>query len=507
MARVHWQVLTVAAITLGGLALRLVDVVDNPSGFFADEAAVGYLADLVLHNGKDQYGEFLPLFFRNFGDDKLPLVVYLDIPFVAILGRTELAVRGMVAIAGCLTIVTTYLLAKELFRRELPSILAAACLAIMPWHIHYGRTGFGETVLFLLLLTLGLYLLLRAFRLESSLLPAAFTFAISLYSYRAGWVVLPPLFLVIGALYWRELLRDRRNLMWSLGVLALFALPIVRHVLSDSSDRSEQAWIFKVESEKSTLQLFWEYYRSYFSISFLFTDADKGPILRHYLPGQGMLYWFQAPLLLMGLAACVMKPDRRLGILLALLVLCPLGGALSESSPQSLRALAQTLPLALLSALGLTFAIDLMAQAAPKWRLQVAYAALAVVAVVATLSLAAYLQHYYSDYPRLSAGFWGWQDGPQRVMSHFLTVQDDYDELFMDGSFNAPEVFIPFYTGKDCLKCHIGDSQAYVPTKRQLFALRPEALQRDRYDYVQKGEFTLAGGTPGFVFVEIARRR
>jgi len=308
-----------------------------------DEAAVGYLADLILHNGKDQFGEFLPLFFRNFGDDKLPLVVYADVPFVAVLGRTEFAVRFMVALAGSLTIVTTYLLGKELFRRELPSFLAAASLAIMPWHIHYSRTGFGETVIFLLLLSFGLYLLLKAIRLETSLLPAAFTFAFSLYSYRAAWVVLPPLFLVIGVLYWRELLRDRRNLMWSLGVLAAFAVPILRHILSDSSDRSEQTWIFKVESDKSTLSLFWQYYRSYFSTSFLFTEGDHGPIVRHYLPGQGMIYWFQAPLLLLGFFGCGYNLNRRSLLVVALLLFSPLGGALSVESPHSLRAFAMAL--------------------------------------------------------------------------------------------------------------------------------------------------------------------
>jgi hypothetical protein len=123
------------------------------------------------------------------------------------------------------------------------------------------------------------------------------------------------------------------------------------------------------------------------------------------------------------------------------------------------------------------------------------------------MSLLSYERHYFRDYPRLSAGYWGWQDGPQQIMSRFLRLQDRYDDLFMDGTFNAPEVFIPFYTGNQCRKCRIGDSQAYNPNRRQLFALRPESLKPNEFEYVQRDEIRLAGNQPGFLLVEISRRR
>jgi hypothetical protein len=377
----------------------------------------------------------------------------------------------------------------------------------MPWHIHYSRTGFGETVLFALLLTLGLYLLLRALRLQNSLLPAAVVLGVSLYSYRAAWVVLPPLLLALAVLYRRELGRDSVKLLPCLGVLALFALPILRHVLSDSSDRSEQVWIFNVETEKGILVLFWDYYSSYFSTDFLFVEGDNGPILRHYLPGKGMLYWFQAPLLALGIASIFIRTDRRGLVVLALLVLSPLGGALSESSPHSLRALAMTIPATLLSAMGLVLLADSATRALPRWRAEIVYAVVGVATVVAALSLYSYLERYHGDYPRLSDGYWGWQDGPQAIVRRFLETQGSYDELLMDGTFNAPGVFLSFYGGDACRKCRIGDSEAYDPSRRQLFALRPESLRRDRFEYIERGEIRMSGGQPGFVFVEIAGRR
>ena len=58
-----------------------------------DEAALGYNAYSILHTARDEYGQFLPLIFKSFGDYKPGLYVYLTLPFVAIFGLNPLAVR------------------------------------------------------------------------------------------------------------------------------------------------------------------------------------------------------------------------------------------------------------------------------------------------------------------------------------------------------------------------------------------------------------------------------
>ena len=47
------------------LVLRVVNVTDNPPGFFADEAALGYNAYTLLASGTDEYGEPWPILFRS----------------------------------------------------------------------------------------------------------------------------------------------------------------------------------------------------------------------------------------------------------------------------------------------------------------------------------------------------------------------------------------------------------------------------------------------------------
>ena len=58
-----------------------------------DEAALGYNAYSIIQTGRDEYGQFLPLIFKSFGDYKPGFYVYLTIPFIKIFGLNEISVR------------------------------------------------------------------------------------------------------------------------------------------------------------------------------------------------------------------------------------------------------------------------------------------------------------------------------------------------------------------------------------------------------------------------------
>ena len=60
--------------------------------------------------GKDEYGNFLPLNLKSFGDYKPALYAYLEIPFIAILGLNELSVRLPSVLAGVGIVFLTFLL-------------------------------------------------------------------------------------------------------------------------------------------------------------------------------------------------------------------------------------------------------------------------------------------------------------------------------------------------------------------------------------------------------------
>jgi hypothetical protein len=129
------------------------------------------------------------------------------------------------------------------------------------------------------------------------------------------------------------------------------------------------------------------------------------------------------------------------------------------------------------------------------------------VVLAAAVSATGYLNRYFDDYPLVSEGFWGWQGGPKAILQRYETMQDEYDDLFLEGYFNAPHVFIPFYTGDDCPKCRIGDSTRYDPARRQLFAIRVESADLQKVDFRLIDSFVFRSGEAGFVFIEILGKR
>lgn len=502
LLRARWPILALFLIFLLALAVRTVDLTDNPRGFFADEASFGVNADLILHTGKDEYGEFLPLLFRAFGEYKLPIFAYAELPFIAVLGRTELAVRLTAAVIGSLTVIATYLLAKELFKREAAALAAAALLAILPWHIHYSRVGM-EIVVLPLMLSISLWLFLRAMRQGSSIVPAVVAFGLTFYSYRAAWVLVPPLMLVLVAMYYRELLKRRREWLASAVILLMFGLPLLRHVLSDTGDRSTDVSIFKAHSGQGTVHLFWDFYKSYFSPSFLFEKGDNQEVLRHYLPGHGELYWFLAPLIVIGVIALLVRLERRSVIVIALLAFFPLSGALSDHSPISSRTIAGSLAFVLVCTAGIALVFEVL-ERFPERIARGASVAFAIgLLIAAAVSFQTYFDRYQHEYPKLAAGYWGWQDGPEEIFRRFVQVQDRYDELWMDGEFNAPQIFVRFYTGDGCKKCNIGGVDKYNPAKRQLFALRPKNISPDRFQFVVRDSLYYPSGEQSFMILEI----
>src|SRR3989344_1369248 len=93
-----------AIIFLFALALRTVNLGDHPSGLTWDEAGLGYNAYSILKTGRDEFGTFLPIVFKSFGDYKPGIYVYLTVPSVAIFGLTEFAVRFPSALFGALAV-------------------------------------------------------------------------------------------------------------------------------------------------------------------------------------------------------------------------------------------------------------------------------------------------------------------------------------------------------------------------------------------------------------------
>ena len=163
--------LVFACVVFLAIFLRFYQLGVNPPSLDWDETSIGYNAYSILHTGKDEYGNRLPLSFRSFDDYKPPILIYLTVPSVAIFGLTELAVRLPAAVFGVIGVIAVYFLVKELLQsksgkktitpevQQSIAFLALIFLAISPWHLQFSRAAFeGNIGLTFLLLALIFFL-------------------------------------------------------------------------------------------------------------------------------------------------------------------------------------------------------------------------------------------------------------------------------------------------------------------------------------------------------------
>ncbi|HYU17644.1 MAG TPA: glycosyltransferase family 39 protein [Chloroflexota bacterium] len=119
-------------VLIGGL-VRLAALDSFPTGVHGDETEFGLIALAVLRgDGPNPFGTaFL-------GDPAL--FTYLQAPFIALFGRTIAALRVSAAIAGTLTLLSTYALVRALFGPR-SALLATAFLVGAAIHVHFSRMG------------------------------------------------------------------------------------------------------------------------------------------------------------------------------------------------------------------------------------------------------------------------------------------------------------------------------------------------------------------------------
>ena len=332
-----------------GAVLRLIALDKYPSGFTPDEASFGYDAYSILRTGKDQWGNAFPLVLKSFGDYKAPLYSYLDIPFVAILGLNKIAVRLPNAVLGTLAIVVTYLLVRKIAGYKL-SLIAAFLIAISPWHIMMSRGGF-EANLTTFFLPLGIYLLL-----DKKLVLAALALGLNLFTYHSAKLVTPLVLMIFIVIFRDEIFKIDRKKILAGGLVFFVFLAVTGYTIFNGAGArvkdvsifngsleegfnerqvalavGENSYLAKLIHNKYTVDIrkFVSNYVTYFSPSFLFTH---GPAEYTYgmLAGEGVLYWFELPLLVLFFISFVKSRERKFfWLILGWILVAPIPASLA----------------------------------------------------------------------------------------------------------------------------------------------------------------------------------
>lgn len=377
------------------LVSRIYKIAEIPVSVYWDEASIGYNAYSVATDLKDEWGDRLPLHFRAFGEFKLPVYIYSVAIFVKTIGLNEYAVRLPAVLYSLGTIIVVYLLVRKITDKEGTAILSAFILSFSPWFFIFSRTGYEATAgLFFFLL--GSYLFFHFSKNKLFILMSTLSFVLSFYSYNSFRIIIPIWLIFLFIYKFHDIKMIRKHLLvltLSLTLFLISLIPIYRLYKYDSGG----ARFAQVEITSKTD--FVKNYFSHFSPQFLFSTGDTNP--RSQIPGHGQLYWFELPLILVGIFAIFKSKKIFYFIPLVLLLLSPIPAALTKESPHALRVLLAAPSFAIISAFGAYFLKDNF----KKFGVVI----FSAVVIAYYLFFEFYIQDFIVKYPTQSASAWQYE--------------------------------------------------------------------------------------------------
>lgn len=454
-------------ITLLSGLLRVYNLNSFPAGLNADEAAIGYNAYSLLQTGKDEYGEILPLSFKSFGDYKPGLYFYFVMPFVAIFGLNEWAVRLPSALFGIATVVLVFFLSRKIFKNELVALISALFLAISPWHLHFSRGGW-ETNVATFFITLGIYLLIKALENSKWLFFSLFSFLLSMYTYQSPRLIVPVLLILVVFFYKKQVLKKIKDnfknvVLVFLGLLIL-SIPLILQFTSNQatarftglsifSDKGPSSRVNELRGHhlegSSIVNLlhnkitayapnFLGHYLDHFNPDFLFINGD--PLIRNKVPETGQFYLVQSFLLMLGLFFLVKSKIEYKGLIIIWLLIAPLASAITYQTPHALRALNMVIPLILIIAYGLISLLDIISK---RWKLTLVI----IIILPMIFEIFHYLESYYIHYPKRYP--LSWEYGFSEMVEKLQKYEDNYQNIVITDRYDQPYILVLFYKKYD----------------------------------------------------------
>ncbi len=474
------SVFILSVIVFLALGLRLYRVQQIPPGLSWDEVSIGYNAYSILKTGKDEHGRFLPFdTFIAYGDHKPPVSVYATVPFVALFGLNELAVRLPSVVFGTGIVLLTYVVALELFKMHSPSMrlgiarLASLSVAVSPWHINISRAGF-EANIGLFFVLLGVCLVLFARKRPALWMFAWLPFVAAVYTFNSSRYFVP--FMGIGILWycWKSIRTEKKFVFigMTIGIVAL--LPITPHLLSkEARIRFTEVNIFSDQSvviqsnnrivhdggtflanvihnrRIGYLRSFLIHYFDHFTPEFLFIKGDGNP--KFSTQDVGQFYIIDALFLLIGFFVVFLDFRKEALLISYWLVTAIIPAATARETPHALRILNSLPAWHLMIGVGMAYVIT----RAAKNRNYI----IPAVTVLYVLSAAYYLHNYYVHYPRLYSH--EWQYGYKQALAFARTQGANADKVYMSESIGRAYMYTLFYTQYDPAAYLIAEKEAY----------------------------------------------
>jgi hypothetical protein len=212
-----------------------------------------------------------------------------------------------------------------------------------------------------------------------------------------------------------------------------------------------KASITKIEEDKNDkiplanllhnrrLEYIWYFskgYLSHFDLNFLFVNGGASPM--HHPPGIGQLYFFELPLILLGMLTLLSQKGSTRLLVFFWLFAAPLASAPTRDAPNAVRSLIFLPTFQIFSALGLKKILELKMK-------KVFF----ILIFLLFLNFLYYLHAYYVDLPRDLSSYW--QYGYKEAVGEVLKREGQYKKIVISTNLDQPHIFFLFYTKYDPL--------------------------------------------------------
>ena len=447
--------------------LRINSLNSITPGLNQDESAIGYNAYSILQTGKDEWGVVYPIYFRSFGDYKLPAYIYTTAIFVKYFGLNEYAVRAPSVIAGIICVMVLFLLLLYWTHNYTFSYICAILLSINPWHLQFSRAGF-EVNFALTAVICGIYLFIigvdkkNIFFLALSII----FFNVSLYSYNVTRLLAPLLFITLCFQYRKKMISIHKITLVILGFIFLATLVpffitffslsgvvsaksslitsadiLVKNLEMRSYLASVPSW-YKALFYNKYVFMIYQYIENIallFSGSFFFVSGSTSMI--QGVGNVGTFYLFQLPLFIIGLTLFASKKLHSIGYFFYWFIITCLILALSKEVPHATRGYFLVIPITIFTASGLIYVYKYINNFKSRF---VKTLFLITLLCFIFYNVQFYFSSYYYRFPKEHAT--AWEHDNKKLANYLKSIESKYKKIIIDGKSNFIYTSYLFYT-------------------------------------------------------------
>lgn len=357
-----------------GFILRIYKLSVCPLGIYSDEASIGYNAYSISETLHDEHGEFLPVYFKAFGEYKNPVFIYFTTFILKIFGLNIFSVRFSSVILSLITVFFTYKVAK-LYFNEKAGLISAFLLAISPWSIQYARFA-GDASSINAFFLLGFYLFSKGVikNDKKAIIFSSIPIAITFYCYAIAKLFTPLFYFIYFLLNFKKIKNFKKEICIWFVLVSIMFFPILKTTFEkDIQSRfnmlsiTNEGLFLREKREKirkSNLSflaqpdpvllstVFVENYFKHMSLDFFLHNGDRNP--RHNIPGRGELLEVTFCFCIIGFIYLLLKREIDNYIFLVWLLIFPVPVSLTwESLPHSARSICGIPVFEILAGIGL----------------------------------------------------------------------------------------------------------------------------------------------------------